>query len=721
MSESNSVRCALIQAAHELPMTAPIADIRDAAVAKYMRLIEVAASQGARIAALPELFTAPYFCTVTDRRWYDAAEAVPEGPTMSAMRSLARRLRIVLIVPIYEVKNGKRYNSAGVIDADGAFLGVYRKHHVPTYHEGNYEPFYFHRPDLGFPVFETAFARIGVSICYDRHFPEVARVYGVKGAQLVINSSATSGPESERVWELEQLAHALANGYFVGAVNRVAAGAPCDSSPFFGKSFFCDPSGRLLGQGGRGTEEVVLADLDLGDIDAVSEHWHTARLYQDRRPATYWEAFGGHRPRGAVGKGNQTWPEMASRAHGAARTDRTVGEDRGQRSTLDGEEEVSVVTSMRRELRYKPIMTQEMKDAAVEALENGRFIRSVYDEGESDGAKFEAEINAYMGTKHAVAVSSGWAAMHVAFLAAGIGPGDEVITVPNSFISVGDVIELVGATPIFVDIDPGTFNMDPNRIEAAITPRTKAIMPVHNNGLTCEMGPIMDIARKHSLLSIVDSCQTLGSTYLGSKRDTLGDIAALSFVRNKSMTCGGEGGMVVTDDPDLAYKCQLYANHGRGRDWATVQDAEVIGLNYRLSEILAAIGRVQLHHLDDWNHQRRANAAVYEELFAGRDLPVTLPPEPEWGYHTRMRYPVRVPNRDALTDFLQTAGIQASAEYPVPLHLNRPYVEKYGYTRGDFPVSEQAADEIMVMPIWPGLSRDDQEYVVEMIQEYYRS
>jgi dTDP-4-amino-4,6-dideoxygalactose transaminase len=192
-------------------------------------------------------------------------------------------------------------------------------------------------------------------------------------------------------------------------------------------------------------------------------------------------------------------------------------------------------------------------------------------------------------------------------------------------------------------------------------------------------------------------------------------------VRNKAMTCGGEGGMVVTDDADLAYKSRLYANHGRGRNWAVEQDAEVIGLNYRLSEILAAIGRVQLRHLDDWNHQRRANAAVYEELFASRDLPVTLPPEPEWGYHTRMRYPVRAQNRDALAASLQEAGIQASAEYPVPLHLNRPYVEKYGFKRGDFPLSEQAADEIMVMPIWPGLSRDDQTYVVDMIERFYRS
>lgn len=699
-----TVRCALIQAGHQVPMTAPIDEIRDAALDKYMQLIEEAAAAGAQIVALPELFTMPYFCRATSARWYAAAESLSDGHTMTRLQPLATRHGIVLIVPLYEAAGNRRFNTAAVIDADGSLRGVYRKHHVPTYHTGNYEPFYFHQPDHGFPVFDTAFARIGVSICYDRHFPEVARVYGVKGAQLVIVPSATSGPESERVWELEQQAHALANGYFIGAINRVGLGQSYDSAAFFGKSFFCDPAGVVVRQGSRGVEEVVVADLDLGEIKAVNERWHTARLFQDRRPGTYGEAFA-----------------RTSVLPSSIRSRRGRDEIWGEMTAADRGEEDCMVTTMHRELRYQPIMTQEMKDAAIAALENGRLIRSIYDDDESDGSRFEAEINAYMETKEAVAVSSGWAAMHVAFLAAGIGPGDEVITVPNSFISVGDVIELVGATPVFVDIDPATFNMDPERVEAAITPRTKAIMPVHNNGLTCEMGPILDIARRHGLLVIADSCQTLGSEYEGSRRQTLGDIAALSFVRNKSMTCGGEGGMVVTDDPDLAYRCRLYANHGRGRNWATEQDAEVVGLNYRLSEVLAAIGRVQLKHLDDWNHQRRVVAAVYEELFADRDLPVRLPPEPAWGYHTRMRYPVRVQNRDALVAHLQGAGIQAGAEYPVPLHLNRPYVAKYGYKRSDFPLSETAADEIMVMPIWPGLSRDDQEYVVDAIETFYRS
>jgi beta-ureidopropionase len=405
------VRCALIQACHDVPMSEPVDVIKGAALVKYTRMIDEAAAAGAKIVAMPELFSTPYFCTVTERRWYDSAEPVPDGPTVTQMRQLAARFRLVLIVPVYEQSAGQRFNSAAVIDADGSYLGVYRKHHVPTYHTGNYEPYYFHRPNLGFPVFQTAYARIGVSICYDRHFPEVARAYGVQGVQLLITPSATSGPQSERVWELEQQAHALANGFFLGALNRVGTGAPCDSSAFFGKSFVSDPGGEIIAQGRRQKEEVVLADLDLGETEAISERWHTARLFQDRRPSTY------------VGTRD-------ARPSGA-------GENRTEGKRM---------TTTHRELRYKPIMTDEMKAAAVAALEDGRLIRSRYEEADSDGAGFEREVCAYMGKKYGVAVSSGWAAMHVAFLAAGIGPGDEVITVPNSFISVGDVVEIVGAT-----------------------------------------------------------------------------------------------------------------------------------------------------------------------------------------------------------------------------------------------------------------------------------
>ena len=305
-------------------------------------------------------------------------------------------------------------------------------------------------------------------------------------------------------------------------------------------------------------------------------------------------------------------------------------------------------------------------------------------------------------------------------MAAGIGPGDEVIAEPRTFIAVGDVIVLVGATPVFVDIDPRTLNIDVTQIEAAITPRTRAIMPVHNNGLTCEMDPISEIARKHGLKVIVDSCQTIGSTYQGSRHATLGDIGAYSFIRNKSMTCGGEGGMVVTDDEELAYRSMLLANHGRGRDWRESHDSELIGFNYRLSEVLSAIGRVQLRHVDDWNHQRRTNTAIYQELITQRDVPVTFSSEPDWGLHTRMRCVTLVPRRDDLVEYLEAQGIQASPEYKVPIHLNRPYVERFGFRRGQFPVSERVANETLILPNWPGLTRHDLEYVVDAIERFYR-
>ncbi len=285
------VKCALLQVGSDIPMTEPVEVIRAAMNQKCAGLIANAARQGTQILVLPELFTMPYFARFTDSRWYAAAEPIPNGPTISLMRDLARRYAMVIVAPIYELDRQARYNSAAVIDADGKYLGVYRKHHVPTYHTGNYEPFYFHQPDLGFPVFDTAYARIGIYICYDRHFPEVARIYGVKGAEIVFNPSATGGKNSERVWELEQQAYALHNGYFLAALNRVGRGEPFDVGKFFGKSYFCNPFGEIIAQGGKGTEEIVIADLDLDEIARTRDTWHTNRLYIDRRPTTYLELF----------------------------------------------------------------------------------------------------------------------------------------------------------------------------------------------------------------------------------------------------------------------------------------------------------------------------------------------------------------------------------------------------------------------------------------------
>jgi beta-ureidopropionase len=677
------VRCGLVQMGSDLPMDGAVEEIKAALTEKCVGLIEAAAVEGVRVLALPELCNTPFFASATDARWLTAAEPVPAGPTIARLREVARRREMVLVVPLYERAGAARYNSAAVIDADGSFLGVYRKHHVPSPHSGSYEPFYFHRPDVGFPVFETAYARLGIYICYDRHFPEIARIYGLAGAEIVFNPSATSGPRSERAWELEQQAHALANGYFIGAVNRAARGRPWDGAAFFGKSYFCNPLGELVAQAQRDVEEVLVADLDLDEIQSSRELWHTNRLYLDRRPATYREIV----------------------REAAVDPDPRKGEVPMQHT--------------HRSIHYVPIMTDEMKAAAVRALEDGKLIRS-YLEKDSDGGRFEDEFCAYMGVKHGVAVSSGFAALHVAMMAAGIGPGDEVITESRTFISVGDVIVLVGATPVFVDIDRETLNLDPAKIEAAITPRTRAIMPVHNNGLTCDMGAIEAIARRHGLKVIVDSCQSIGTTYRGDRHATIGDIAAFSFVRNKSMTCGGEGGMVLTDDDGLAYRAKLLSNHGRGRDYQESHDAELVGYNYRLSEVLAAIGRVQLRYVDDWNHERRTNTALYQELLAGRGLPVTMTGEPAWGYHTRMRCVALVPRRDELVDHLRKLDIGVSPEYKLPIHLNAPYVQRFGFRPGQCPVSEQVAQETLILPNWPGLARGDIEYVVDAIEGFFR-
>jgi N-carbamoylputrescine amidase len=677
------VKCALLQVGSDVPMTEPVEVIRAAMNQKCAGLIANAARQGTQILVLPELFTMPYFARFTDSRWYAAAEPIPNGPTISLMRDLARQYAMVIVAPIYELDGQARYNSAAVIDADGKYLGVYRKHHVPTCHTGNYEPFYFHQPDLGFPVFDTVYARIGIYICYDRHFPEVARIYGVKGAEIVFNPSATGGKNSERVWELEQQAYALNNGYFLAALNRIGRGEPFDVGKFFGKSYFCNPFGEIIAQGGKGTEEIVSADLDLDEIASTRNIWHTNRLYLDRRPTTYLELFE------SVNQTDTKTPK-----------------------------EANVTLEKRKEVRYKPIITQEMKDAAIRALDDGRMIRSNL-EKDSEGGRFEDEFCRYIGAKHGIAVSSGFAALHVALMAAGIGPGDEVITESRSFISVGDVVVLAGATPVFVDIDPLVLNIDPALIEAAITPRTKAIMPIHNNGLTCDMDPIREIARRHGLKLIVDSCQAIGTSYKGSRPGTLGDISAFSFVRNKSMTCGGEGGMVITDDDELAYRSMLLSNHGRGSDYRESHNSELIGFNYRLSEILAAIGRVQLRHVDDWNNQRRTNTAIYQELFARRELPITYTIEPTWGYHTRMRSVLLVLERDALVEYLHEQGIQASSEYKVPIHLNRPYVAKFGFHKGQLPITERIANETIVLPGWPGITRGDLEYVVDAVERFY--
>jgi beta-ureidopropionase len=281
------VRGGLIQATLAASTEQPIEKIKQAMIEKHVKMIGEAAKMGVQILCMQELFYGPYFCAEQDTKWYSLVEKIPEGPTIKFMQELAKKHEMVIVVPIYEVEiTGVYYNSAAVIDADGKYLGKYRKHHIPHTAPGFWEKFYFKPGNLGYPVFKTAFADIGVYICYDRHFPEGARILGLKGAEILFNPSATVAGLSEYLWELEQPAHAVANGYFVGAINRVGFEPPWNIGEFYGKSYFCNPRGKIIAQATRDKDELVVADLDLDEIQEVRNVW---QFYRDRRPETYKE------------------------------------------------------------------------------------------------------------------------------------------------------------------------------------------------------------------------------------------------------------------------------------------------------------------------------------------------------------------------------------------------------------------------------------------------
>ncbi|HEY8461076.1 MAG TPA: nitrilase-related carbon-nitrogen hydrolase [Blastocatellia bacterium] len=282
---ARTVKCGLIQAKNAAPADAPIEEIKRINIDKHLKLIKEAAAQGVKILCLQEIFATPYFCAEQRTRWYEAVEKIPDGPTVRLMRDVAREHGMVLIVPIYEEEiAGVYYNAAAVIDADGRYLGKYRKNHIPHVAPGFWEKFYFKPGNLGYPAFDTAYARVGVYICYDRHFPEGARALGLNGAEIVFNPSATVAGLSEYLWKLEQPAHAVANGYFIAAINRVGYEAPWNIGEFYGQSYFCDPRGQIIAQAPRDEDALVVADLNLDMIREVRNTW---QFFRDRRPETY--------------------------------------------------------------------------------------------------------------------------------------------------------------------------------------------------------------------------------------------------------------------------------------------------------------------------------------------------------------------------------------------------------------------------------------------------
>ena len=283
------VRCGLIQASNALPPTdkqTSLEAIKSAMIEKHIPMIEDAGKRGVQILCLQELFYGPYFCAEQDPRWYKMTERVPDGPTIKRMAELAKKHQMVMVVPVYEEEmTGVYYNTAAVIDADGKYLGKYRKTHIPHCLPGFWEKFYFTPGDLGYPVFETRYARVGVYICYDRHFPEGARALGLNGAEMVFIPSATSRGLSEYLWRIEQVSHAVANGYYVGTINRVGIEKDIGDDDFYGQSYFVDPRGQFIGDlGSAHDEELIVRDMDLDKIQEVRQTW---QFFRDRRPDAY--------------------------------------------------------------------------------------------------------------------------------------------------------------------------------------------------------------------------------------------------------------------------------------------------------------------------------------------------------------------------------------------------------------------------------------------------
>jgi dTDP-4-amino-4,6-dideoxygalactose transaminase len=355
--------------------------------------------------------------------------------------------------------------------------------------------------------------------------------------------------------------------------------------------------------------------------------------------------------------------------------------------------------------QYKAL--KEEVDAAVLAvMQRGDFVLG--------GAvtEFERVFADYCGAKYCVGVDSGYSALELIVRAYGIGPGDEVITAANTFIATTLAISNTGATPVLVDIDPQTYNIDPAKIAAAITPRTKAIMPVHLYGQPVDMDPILAIARKHGLRVFEDAAQAAGARYKGRMVGSLGDAAGFSFYPGKNLGAYGDGGAVVTNDAEIAEKVRLLRNIGQKVKYYH----EVKGFNHRLDTMQAAVLLVKLPHLNGWNAERRRAAATYNDLLA--DLPFVTPTTAAYAEHIFHLYVVRVHNREALMDHLKERGIASGLHYPIPIHLQPAYSE-LGYKQGDFPITEAYAETILSLPIFPELDDDKVAFVVDAIRDYF--
>jgi dTDP-4-amino-4,6-dideoxygalactose transaminase len=361
----------------------------------------------------------------------------------------------------------------------------------------------------------------------------------------------------------------------------------------------------------------------------------------------------------------------------------------------------SVVPYLDLKAQYASVRT-EIEEAVLGVLASGQYVLG------PEVAAFEEAFARQAEAKSAVAVNTGTSALHLALLAAGIGAGDEVITTPFTFVATAAAICYTGARPVFVDIDPASFTIDVNQIEQAITPRTRAIMPVHLYGQPADMDPILALARRHSLVVIEDAAQAHLARYKGRAVGALGDFGCFSFYPGKNLGACGEGGLVLTNDPERTRRLRML------RDWGSERKYEHLlrGYNYRMDAIQGAVLRIKLTRLDAWTDARRARAARYDELLRGSD--VLTPIEMPYARHVYHVYAVRTSRRDLLQQSLLEKGVQTGIHYPIPVHLQPAYAD-LGYRAGDFPAAEAAAREVLSLPLYPELDDNAQTRVAEAI------
>ena len=348
----------------------------------------------------------------------------------------------------------------------------------------------------------------------------------------------------------------------------------------------------------------------------------------------------------------------------------------------------------------------EVKPAVTEAMANGQFI------GGSQVTGFEEEFAAYCDSRYCVGVGSGTDALRFALMAAGVGPGDEVITVANTFIATTEAVSQVGARPVFVDIRSDTCNIDPALVEARITAKTRAILPVHLYGQPADMDPLMDLARRYRLVVVEDACQAHGALYKDKKAGCMGIAGCFSFYPGKNLGAFGEAGAVVTQDEALANKMRMIRDHGQEKKYYHQME----GYNGRLDAIQAAVLRIKLKRLPGWNESRRKNAALYNELLTGTPG-ITTPTEAEFARSVYHLYVIHVGNRDQLQHYLAEKGIATGLHYPMPLHLQAAY-RHFGHQRGDLPATEASAARLLSLPMYPELTQDQIARIADGIKTF---